>query len=201
MLRCVAKNHLLCFALAVSFAVRVAAAAEYHGTVTFGGLPVPGATITATQDGKKFSAVTDLGGLYHFDDLPNGQWTIEVEMQGFVAIHTPVNISTDTPAGKWELSLLPADQLMARSKAQKNPIVAQPALVAPAPAAATTHRRQSAVRFPGPGNIERSERGRIPGERQREQCSHFALLHESCLRKYACRRQGALQRRACGDSR
>ena len=53
----------------------------------------------------------------------------------------------------------------------------------------------------GAGDIERSERGWIPGERQREQCSYLALLYESRVRKYACRRQGALQRRACGHSR
>lgn len=132
--RCVAKI-LLCFALAVSFTVRVAAAAEYHGTVTFGGLPVPGATITATQGGMKFSVVSDLGGVYHFDGLPNGQWTIEVEMQGFATIHTQVNISAGTPPGKWELNLLPVDQLLAHSKAQKNLIIAPLGLVAPLPSA------------------------------------------------------------------
>ena len=32
---------------------RLALASEYHGQVTFGGLPVPGATITATQGDQK----------------------------------------------------------------------------------------------------------------------------------------------------
>ena len=42
-----------------------AAASEYHGQVTFGGFPVPGATITATLGTKKFTTVTDQGGLYN----------------------------------------------------------------------------------------------------------------------------------------
>ena len=128
-------KFLLCCILVCFSGARVAAAAEYHGSVTFSGLPVPGATITATQGAKIFNAVSDLGGLYHFDDLPNGQWTIEVEMQGFVTVHAQVNIALDTPPGKWELTLLPADQLLARSKAARNPIIIQPipAVRLPAP--------------------------------------------------------------------
>src|SRR5580704_17889396 len=91
---------LCCILLAALCATGVAAAAEYHGTVIFGGLPLPGATITATQGGKKLSAVSDLGGVYHFDDLANGEWTIEVEMQGFVTLHAQVNIAADAAAGK-----------------------------------------------------------------------------------------------------
>ena len=111
-----------------------AAAREYHGMVTFGGLPLPGATVTATQGAKKFTAISDQGGLYHFDDLPDGQWTIEVEMQCFQTLHAEVTIAPDTQAGKWELALLPADQLMARTKVVQNPILPQPVLVAAATA-------------------------------------------------------------------
>jgi hypothetical protein len=106
-------------------------AREYHGIVTFGGLPVPGATITATEGDKSFSAMTDQGGLYHFDDLPNGTWTIKVEMQCFAIISAQVAIATETPAGKWELVLLPVDQLMARTKLAQNPMIPQPSLNAP----------------------------------------------------------------------
>ena len=41
-------------------------ASAYYGKVTFNGLPVPGATITVTQGAKKFTTVTDAGGVYHF---------------------------------------------------------------------------------------------------------------------------------------
>src|ERR1700722_13353800 len=66
---------------------RLAAASEYRGQVTFGGLPLPGATVTVTQGTKKVSAVTDQGGLYTFDDLADGPGNIEVEMQCFSTVH------------------------------------------------------------------------------------------------------------------
>ncbi len=108
-------------------AAMCAQAREYHGVVTFGGLPVPGATVTATQNGKKLSAITDQSGQYRFDDLPDGQWIIEVEMQCFQALHAQVTIGADAQPGKWELTLLPADQLMAITRVVKNPILPQPA--------------------------------------------------------------------------
>ena len=62
----------LVYALALLGCAVLAQAREIQGTVTFGGLPVPGATIIATQGEKKFTAVSDQGGAYHFDDLSDG---------------------------------------------------------------------------------------------------------------------------------
>ena len=42
--------------------VGLAAPSEYHGQVTFGGLPVPGATVTATLGAKQPTTATRLGG-------------------------------------------------------------------------------------------------------------------------------------------
>jgi len=72
---------------------------EHHGQVTFGGLPVPGATITATQGGKKFATSTDQLGLYSFPDLADGKWTMEVEMTGFSIIKQDVVMGAKAPAG------------------------------------------------------------------------------------------------------
>jgi trimeric autotransporter adhesin len=108
-----------------------ATASEYHGQVTFGGLPVPGATISATQGSKKFTAISDQGGLYNFDDLPDGQWKIQIEMQCFATIQADVTIAANTPTGKWDLVLLPFDQLMARTKLVQAPPTIQPSLVTP----------------------------------------------------------------------
>ena len=36
-------------------------AEEHRGTVTFAGLPLPGASVTATQDGVTVGAITGLG--------------------------------------------------------------------------------------------------------------------------------------------
>ncbi|MGA2651746.1 MAG: carboxypeptidase-like regulatory domain-containing protein [Terracidiphilus sp.] len=108
-----------------------AAASEYHGQVTFGGLPVPGATITATQGTKKLTTTSDQGGLYSFDDLPDGQWKIQIEMQCFTTLKADVTIAPNTPAGKFELTALPLDQLMARTKLTQAPPSLPSALVAP----------------------------------------------------------------------
>ncbi|MGD0125305.1 MAG: TonB-dependent receptor [Terriglobia bacterium] len=94
-------------------AATVAAASEYRGQVTFGGLPVPGATVKATQGARQFSTTTDQQGLYSFSNLTDGTWTIEVEMTGFASLKQEVVIAPNTPPGKWELKLLPLDQIKA----------------------------------------------------------------------------------------
>src|SRR5271170_1533713 len=73
-----------------------AMASEYHGLVSFGGLPVPGATVTLTQGGKKFVIVTDMQGFYSFSALANGPATVAVEMTGFSPIKQDVVIAADT---------------------------------------------------------------------------------------------------------
>ncbi len=93
----------------------LASAAEYHGQVTFGGLPTPGATVTATQGKQQFVTSTDQQGLYSFPDLTDGKWTLEVEMTGFATIKQDVVIGPNGPAGKWELKLLPLDQIKAET--------------------------------------------------------------------------------------
>ena len=80
-----------------------AMASEYRGQVTFGGLPVPGTTVTvtATQGGKKVVAITDDQGRYYFPDLADGTWTIEIAMTGFAPIKQDVAV---TPTGPSEHS-------------------------------------------------------------------------------------------------
>ena len=121
-------SHFL--ALVSLCASTMAAATEFHGQVTFGGFPVPGATITATQGTKKLTTVSDQGGVYNFPDLPDGNWNIKVEMQCFSVAQDDVTVVPNMPAGKWELTLLPIDQLLARSKLVQAPIISLPVLVA-----------------------------------------------------------------------
>ncbi|HEY6338573.1 MAG TPA: carboxypeptidase-like regulatory domain-containing protein, partial [Candidatus Sulfotelmatobacter sp.] len=96
----------------------LAAASAYHGQVTFHGWPVPGATVTVTQGAAKANTVTDQGGLYSFENLAEGPAKIEIEMQCFSTIEAEITIAPNMPAGAWELTLLPLDQIvsMARSK-------------------------------------------------------------------------------------
>ncbi len=92
---------------------------EYRGRVTFGGLPVPGATIKATRDGKTLITISDQQGGYSFSDLADGPWKIQIEMQCFSSIEQTVTIAPNVPGQTWELKLLSLDQIMAEAKAIK----------------------------------------------------------------------------------
>jgi hypothetical protein len=111
------ENYIrILFAIACLIVSSLAAASEYHGQVTFGALPLPGATVTATQGNRKFVAITDQQGQYSFADLPDGTWTIEVEMLCFSTITQDVAIAPNAPAANWELKLRSLDQIRAQIK-------------------------------------------------------------------------------------
>ena len=113
--------YLVCLLTAIAFP-HIALASEYHGQVTFGGLPLPGATVTVTQGTTKVSAVTDQGGLYTVPNLADGPAKIEIEMQCFSTVHADVTISLATAPGKWELNLLPLDQITKLTKLPPAPV-------------------------------------------------------------------------------
>src|SRR5271166_566676 len=96
-------------------------ASEQHGVVTFGGLPVPGASVTATQREKKRSAVTDSQGAYAFPDLADGVWTIQVKMLGFSPAQGEISAGPEAKPGAWELKMLPLDQIHAEAQAAVPP--------------------------------------------------------------------------------
>lgn len=96
----------------------LAVASEYRGQVTFGGLPVPGATVTATQGNTSFSTITDAQGDYSFADLKDGSWKIEVAMQCFATIEQDVMIAPHASAAQWSLKLLPPEELKTQVKSQ-----------------------------------------------------------------------------------
>lgn len=110
----------------------LAVAAEVHGVVTFNAIGVPGATVTVTQGANKESTVTDEHGFYTFDKLMDGKWAIEVAMNGFVLIHAEIDVAPNMPQGKWELTLLPLDDLLAMSKKIQPEPMAEPAPKTPA---------------------------------------------------------------------
>ncbi len=111
----------LLFTLAAIGVPTSAAASQYYGQVTFQGWPVPGVTITLAQGTKRLSTVTDQGGLFRFADLTDDSSKITIEMQCFRTIEADVLIGPNMPAGKWELTLLPLDEIMARTKPVPNP--------------------------------------------------------------------------------
>ena len=104
-------------------------ASEQRGQVKFGGLPVPGATVTAMQGGKTLSAITDSQGHYSFPDLSDGTWTIQVEMLGFATLKQEVTVARNAPASEWDLKMLPLNAMhaiAAPSVAAQTPTVAEP---------------------------------------------------------------------------
>lgn len=95
---------------------RVAAATEYHGTVIYGGFPVPGAAVTASSAGRTVTVTTDVNGRYSFPDLVNGTWKLHVEMMCFEPLDREITVS---PGGTGEtvvLSLLPMEKILAQSR-------------------------------------------------------------------------------------
>lgn len=127
----------------VCLAVTALTAAEHHGRVTFNGLPVPGAIVVASQEGKKLAAVSDQEGVYAFPDLADGSWTVAVEMFGFARVQDEIAIAPNAPAKMWELTLLRLDEIKAEvvkadvskadvAKAESRPAAAPSVQEAPA---------------------------------------------------------------------
>src|SRR5215469_3147066 len=107
---------LACFALSLGLALPLAAT-EHHGVVKFGGLPVPGVTVTALQADKKLTAVTDDQGVYTFPNLTDGLWNIQVEMQCFETIKREIAVAADSPGAQWDLKLQSFDEIKASAPA------------------------------------------------------------------------------------
>jgi trimeric autotransporter adhesin len=165
-----------CFCLilifwAMAFA-RPALASEYHGLVTFGGLPLPGATVTVTQGTKKLSTVSDQSGMFAFADLTDGSGKIAIEMQCFSPVQADITVSPGSPAGKWELTLLPLDQI---AKLTKLAPVLSPSLRA-APKASTGS--EVAIEIPKPAeeaNQQSSDGFLVNGSVNNAATSRFSL--------------------------
>ena len=121
-------THLAQF-LVIGLTVAGLMAAEHHGTVKSGGLPVPGASVSATSGDRKLFTTTDENGRYSFADLADGAWKIEVEMVGFAKLSNEIGVAFDAPAAEWNLKFLPMSAIMA-------PPAAPSATVQPAAAAA-----------------------------------------------------------------
>src|SRR5580704_1628510 len=103
-------NLIRCAVLAPA-ALATLVAAEYHGQIKFGGLPLPGVTVVATQGGKTLTAVSDQQGMYSFPDLPDGNWSLQAEKVGFSAAKQEVTVGGNSPGRSFELKMLSLDQM------------------------------------------------------------------------------------------
>ena len=99
-------------------------ASEYHGRVRFGGVPVPGATVTLTQGSTELATVTDSQGLYEFPNVAAGDWKISIELRGFAPMHGSVTVGANNEQGEWTLQMLELKDLL--SMAQTEPAMTAP---------------------------------------------------------------------------
>jgi Carboxypeptidase regulatory-like domain/TonB dependent receptor-like, beta-barrel len=73
--------------------------------VKFGGQPVPGATVIATQGNHRAVTTTDESGNYELTGLAPGKYTVEVQMFGFQTAHKDVQLGPGALAVEWSLEL------------------------------------------------------------------------------------------------
>src|SRR5262252_4766741 len=106
----VARFALLAVTLCVSARV-LFAGGEHSGQVTFGGLPVPGATVTATAGDKKLVTATDEQGAFNLPDATEGVWSLHVEMLGFEPLTRDVTVTAAPQPSEWTLTLRPFDDI------------------------------------------------------------------------------------------
>ena len=171
--------------IAILFAAHLLCAGEHRGVVKLGTLPVPGATVTARQGEKTFTALTDTQGAYLFPDLADGKWTVQVEMRGFA----PLEREVQSPgAAEWNLTILPMAKIT-ESPATRSPRGRRARCGSQGPAQAPAERcrapahqhnfgistrRSQRLRDSGgsDGGLRRrlaARRRRLPGQRQRQQ--------------------------------
>jgi hypothetical protein len=112
MIRTSAASKLISLCLAVLSAVE-AASGPMHGRVTYGGLPVPGVSVTASKNDLKQTAVTDAQGNYSFKDLAEGPWKVEAEISGFAKLSEEVPVTGEVTKD-FELTMLPIADMHAQ---------------------------------------------------------------------------------------
>jgi len=102
-------------------------AADHFGQVTFNGLPVPGASVIATQGDRTVVVTTNDDGIYHLVDLADGIWELTIEMLGFAKVTRKIEIPKDQESPADALNVRTLDELT-RTDA---PIASGPAMPFP----------------------------------------------------------------------
>ena len=120
-----------------------ASASEHRGEVRVGAVPVPGASVRATQGDQSLRVQTDAEGRYVFPDASDGSWTIEVRAPGFETARREVTVVQDAPTVQWDLKMLPIDAVQDESSAgfpAVSPENAEPTLEVSQPSAEVADR-------------------------------------------------------------
>ena len=87
------RAPVLLFIATVLFASALASAQT--GVVKSDGIPLPGATVTATQGERKLVTATDENGRYTLDGMTAGAWAVEVDLFGFAPLRKQVTAPGD----------------------------------------------------------------------------------------------------------
>ncbi|HEX4749551.1 MAG TPA: carboxypeptidase regulatory-like domain-containing protein [Bryobacteraceae bacterium] len=132
------------------FVVGRLVASDLHGQVTFGGLPVPGATVTATREAESRTTVSDAQGAYIFAGLTDGTWTLKVDMLCFVPATQQVTLTGADTSANFELKVLPLDQVKATESTVTLPVAPPPTPTATGPQAAAAKPQSQAAGAPPP---------------------------------------------------
>jgi hypothetical protein len=101
--------------ISLAAAVHPRAAADLSGRVLFTGLPVPGATIEATQGDRRRSTISGADGGFRFSALDDGVWTLRVGMRGFVPVTRVVTVPHAGPPLICDLTMLTYAEIMAHA--------------------------------------------------------------------------------------
>src|SRR5215467_10798408 len=134
------KKLLIALVILVS-AHRLFAGGEHSGQVTVGGVPVPGATVTATSGDKKLVTATNDQGIFSLPDATAGTWTLRVEMLGFEPLTKDITVTAEPQPSAWTLTLRAFDDITRGIPRQ-----------APTPAASANGTTGSAAAANGRGN-------------------------------------------------
>ncbi|HYP08546.1 MAG TPA: carboxypeptidase-like regulatory domain-containing protein [Bryobacteraceae bacterium] len=103
--------------IAVFLCLAQVRAADHSGVVKFGGLPVPGASVTARQGDIVRSTITNSLGSYSFTELKDGPCSIQVDMQLFNTERREITIPS-IGGIEWELTAAPPPALSIAPKTQ-----------------------------------------------------------------------------------
>ncbi len=177
-------RHFVCLAVWLACCA-LAAASPYRGVVTFGGLPLPGAIITATQGTTTKTAVSDGDGAFQFDDLADGKWTIDIQMQTFAPVHADVTIAPSVPAAAYELKLLSVDQIQASAHVAKPVAEAPPAPAATAQVQQGNQPQQPQGKKPAQNNAQPGAPAEIPKAPEENEQSADGLLVQGSVNNAA----------------
>src|SRR5262245_3541167 len=144
------KKLLIALVILVS-AHRLLAGGEHSGQVTVGGVPVPGATVTASAGEKTLVTATDEQGKFSLPDATAGVWTLRVEMLGFEPLSREITVTAEPQPSEWTLALKPCEEI---TKGTTIPAAAPPAAIAASngsSASGGTNGRSGAPAAPAPG--------------------------------------------------